>query len=293
MGEHLKVACSTNNVELLQRSIQDVNFTDRHGVSAAYVAAESGHCDILHLLVDHGANLEIANQSGWSPIHVASQQGHSRVIRLLAERNVNLNLRSANRSGSSPIILACTNGHLNTLIVLLDSGANLDTKNSLGQGPVHICCMYGYDKCLMLLLDLGAEYTASDTNDFTPIEFAVMFGHADCVRHLMERGVKPNLEQLSPVLPAQKVGSLEGTNFNPNPNRKVITATEQSNHQSGKRTTAGGPSMQYSGLLCEGSLGVWFLSNHFLLLEKAPGRRLCQAQGNLSTVYPIEFPLFL
>lgn len=210
MGEHLKVACSTNNVELMKRSIQDINYTDRHGVSAAYVAAESGHCDILHNLGDLGASLEIANQNGWSPIHVASQQGHSLVIKSLAKRNVSLNLRSANRSGSSPIILACTNGHLSTLIVLLDLGANLDSKNSLGQGPVHICCMYGYDKCLMLLLARGAEYTASDTNGFTPIEFAVMFGHDDCIRVLMERGIQnPGLEQLPPVLPAQKVSYLK------------------------------------------------------------------------------------
>jgi len=69
--------------------------------------------------------------------------------------------------------------------------------------------MYGYDKCLMLLLARGAEYTASDTNGFTPIELAVVTGHNDCVGILMERGVKPNLEQLLPVFPEQKVSYVE------------------------------------------------------------------------------------
>jgi len=70
----------------------------------------------------------------------------------------------------------------------------------------------------------------------------------------------------------------------------TITATEQSSRQSGKSTAAGGPFLQCSGLLCEGSQGMWFLPNHFLLLERAPGRRLCQAQGNLFTIHQIEFP---
>src|ERR1700722_3247641 len=37
--------------------------------TALHYACESGHLDIVKLLVDHGANLENSNTSGWTPYH--------------------------------------------------------------------------------------------------------------------------------------------------------------------------------------------------------------------------------
>lgn len=56
-------------------------------LTALHCAASSGNCEIIDLLLDHGAGLnKINRQNGWTALHYAVKGGHSDAWRLLHER---------------------------------------------------------------------------------------------------------------------------------------------------------------------------------------------------------------
>jgi ankyrin repeat protein len=48
-------------------------------------AASKGHTDIAQLLLDKGADINVATEDGWTPLKVAISEGHSSTATLLSK----------------------------------------------------------------------------------------------------------------------------------------------------------------------------------------------------------------
>lgn len=85
----------------------DPNVTFGAGVTAAYLAAQNGHLDILKILFAAGADINAPLANGISPLDVAEHKQYSAVITYLSEHNKNSvvvekeNLEKSSRSVSS------------------------------------------------------------------------------------------------------------------------------------------------------------------------------------------------
>ena len=84
----------------------DVNQTEEQGLSPLHVAAGQGNCEVVQLLVDAKANINLATTDGKGiyPLFVASEKGHCEVVRLLLSANANINL--ATTDGKSSLFVA-------------------------------------------------------------------------------------------------------------------------------------------------------------------------------------------
>ena len=70
-----------------QRWSADLNKPrEMSGATPVFLAAQTGHLDVVDLLIENGADKDKANNAGWTPVFVASQQGHLDVVRLLIEK---------------------------------------------------------------------------------------------------------------------------------------------------------------------------------------------------------------
>jgi ankyrin repeat protein len=69
----------------LDNTNTDVNFRDKHGCSVILWAALDGFLDIVQVLLDYGADANVACDKGLRPINVASCNGHREVVSLLFE----------------------------------------------------------------------------------------------------------------------------------------------------------------------------------------------------------------
>jgi outer membrane protein assembly factor BamB len=119
-------------VRLLDSGV-DVNAATRYGVTALGFAADKGHLDIVKLLVERGANLDVTDAFyGSRPVDFARRGGHKAVIDFLAPltaeirktadaaRRVSLNPsqlgafegRYQSASTGAALIVAVTNGEL-------------------------------------------------------------------------------------------------------------------------------------------------------------------------------------
>ena len=50
-----------------------------------YIAAQNGHLDVVHHLVEVGADKDQAKNQGATPVHIAGQNGHLDVVHHLVE----------------------------------------------------------------------------------------------------------------------------------------------------------------------------------------------------------------
>jgi serine/threonine-protein phosphatase 6 regulatory ankyrin repeat subunit B len=93
------------------------------GYSPLAWAALLGNTAAVWRLLDHGADPDDATSHGITPLMVAAHFGRVDIMRLLIEEGANVNLvHHAMRA----VALACTAGHYEATRLLVDSGANLD-----------------------------------------------------------------------------------------------------------------------------------------------------------------------
>jgi ankyrin repeat protein len=165
----------------------------KDGLETLHWAAERGHLDILHLLLESepGFNINIMNYHGFTLLNLAAKQGHVAVASLLLDKGADPNI--ATKDGVTPLHMAADNGHLELVRLLLDKGANLHNfTNQEGFTPLHLAVDQSYISITKLLLEKGADPNKAIQNGATPLHWAAYDGHLELVHLLLEKGADPN-----------------------------------------------------------------------------------------------------
>ncbi|XP_043465025.1 ankyrin repeat domain-containing protein 27-like [Leptopilina heterotoma] len=106
-----------------------INTCNSQGQTALHVACENGHVEIVQLLLDAGANVNVTNKSkGQTPLHLASLNNHTKVVKLLLNCG-NCNINAKDDSGDTPLHLMIRNENSKVAELLLRHGANAQSKN--------------------------------------------------------------------------------------------------------------------------------------------------------------------
>ena len=62
----------------------------------------------------------MADQDGYTPLHDAAREGHNDVVKLLLDRGAEPNM--ANQHGDTPLSCALQNGHMDVVNILTENG---------------------------------------------------------------------------------------------------------------------------------------------------------------------------
>ena len=113
-GSLLSLACSSGYVELVQMLLQMRSVGSphplEHDMTALYEACQSGHRDIVKLLLDHGADANLASSTGNTPLMVACTHGHTDIVRMLLKAGAKI--EDHNENGHTPLMEAASAGHV-------------------------------------------------------------------------------------------------------------------------------------------------------------------------------------
>ena len=186
LGKHLVIASGegkTDKVKALLRLGANVNFEDaeRSGYLAAstamQAAAAGGHADVIHLLLDHGADINQVGQDQLTPLTLASWLQRETIVALLLDRGADANV--AQQCGSWTALQCAARGDDNDTVVriLLAHGAHINKKNDEGMTALHLAAMKGYSNVVKTLVDYGASGTERNAQDFTAADLALRHGH--------------------------------------------------------------------------------------------------------------------
>ncbi|KAI2658488.1 Caskin-2 [Labeo rohita] len=160
--------------------------------SALHHAALTGTTDLLSLLLEAQATVDIKDSNGMRPLHYAAWQGKADSVLMLLRAGASVN--GASQDGQIPLHLAAQYGHYEVSEMLLQHQSNPCTVNKAKKTPLDLACEFGRLKVTQLLLSSNMVVALLEGNgrDNTPLHLAARNGHKDIIRLLLKAGIDIN-----------------------------------------------------------------------------------------------------
>ncbi|CAE7198095.1 ANKRD50 [Symbiodinium natans] len=211
-NELLEAAFQGNgqHVKVLLRRCQDPNSVDSNGETALWKACAAGHLEVVHIMHEAEADLDLPRHDGCSPLCAASWRGHLEVLQFLLHRQADPNL--ADVAGRTPLFVAADQGRLTFVSSLLTAQALVDPKDQCQRTPLMIASERGHLAVVCSLLEALAEPDCEDLRGRTPLFNAAELGHRTVVSMLLHRNAdaqKADEQGRTPLFVAADGGHLE------------------------------------------------------------------------------------
>ncbi|XP_058649467.1 caskin-2 isoform X5 [Onychostoma macrolepis] len=193
LAHKLLAKIKTNRNKLLGSTKRlNVNYQDQDGFSALHHAALTGITDLLSLLLEAQATVDIKDSNGMRPLHYAAWQGKADSVLMLLRAGASVN--GAAQDGQIPLHLAAQYGHYEVSEMLLQHQSNPCTVNKAKKTPLDLACEFGRLKVTQLLLSSNMVVALLEGNgrDNTPLHLASRNGHKDIIRLLLKAGIDIN-----------------------------------------------------------------------------------------------------
>ncbi|XP_065591582.1 caskin-2 isoform X1 [Cyrtonyx montezumae] len=176
----------------------NVNYQDVDGFSALHHAALGGSLDLISLLLEAQATVDIKDSNGMRPLHYAAWQGRVEPVRVLLRAAASVNMASLD--GQIPLHLSAQYGHYEVSEMLLQHQSNPCLINKAKKTPLDLACEFGRLKVAQLLLNShlcialleGQSKDTTDPNYTTPLHLAAKNGHKEIIRQLLKAGIEIN-----------------------------------------------------------------------------------------------------
>ena len=111
----------------------------------------------VNLLLDHGADANIAEADACTPLHLAVMKGNQNLVKLFLEKNALVNSQDAD--GDSPLHTAVSNGFFDITKLLIKKGSNVNLQNKEGRTPLFLGVKNKQKQLIKLLIENEADVT--------------------------------------------------------------------------------------------------------------------------------------
>jgi ankyrin repeat protein len=165
-------------VQLLLKYRADPNLTNLHKSTPLQRAADLGNSRMALTLIAAGANVNAKGPEGRTAIFFAG--GHRLdLMQLLIEKGADVNVRDA--EGDSPLDEAVWIGSLDATAVLLAHGAHLnEPQTTSGATPINEAAYRGHVNVVRYLLQFHPDLAIPDKRGYGPLDNAIRMGKEDC-----------------------------------------------------------------------------------------------------------------
>ncbi len=169
LTEKIVVAAEQGALEQVQEALQQGASPDAMGPNsgALHCAAAGGHQAIVDLLLDAGANPNIADQQSLYPLHLAASSCSALICQHLLKAGAAVDATTS--KGGTALHVAAATGCPDVIKILLDAGANLEALDSYEATPLLAAATEGEPQAVQLLLAAGANIAVVDKNKETAL----------------------------------------------------------------------------------------------------------------------------
>ena len=167
---HYAVKNSNENVlTMLLQNGALVNVQDQHGDTPLHLCISYNQAD---LLITHGADIEIKNKNGETPLHKAAMLSDADVIEVLIANEAKINEKDINNK--TPILIAIEASNFFAADILLQYDADVTLSDNLKETAFHKAVKVRNVKSSFLrqLLEHGASLRANDSAGRIPYDVA-------------------------------------------------------------------------------------------------------------------------
>ncbi len=206
-------ACAEGDVERVRQLIEEnpeiVNLKHKDGIAPLHLAADFGHKEVVLLLIEKGADVNVKQELGFpgfyyfsTPLHNAILCGYREIASILIENGTDVNAECNIRDyphlddpgnldreindifmfnmdrcmgyiSFTPLHLAVCLEDKETVTLLVENGAEVNSINNVGSTPLHYACCLQNKEILYFLLDNGADIHIKNDYGCTPLHFVL------------------------------------------------------------------------------------------------------------------------
>ncbi|HWZ14149.1 MAG TPA: ankyrin repeat domain-containing protein [Mucilaginibacter sp.] len=129
---------------LVYNNPESINAYAEDGFTALGLACYFGQYEVARYLVLKGADVNLPSDNGFGvyPIHSAAAGNYTQIVRMLIEANALVNVKQ--QAGSTPLHAAAQNGNIDLLILLLEHGADVNVRMEGGKLPADLAREKGF-----------------------------------------------------------------------------------------------------------------------------------------------------
>lgn len=213
--EELITAVKNNNikaVELLFKKGFDLNKQDEDGYTALMVSSFNNHFDIVKLLVNQKANLNIlttdedgkldperdskrladkVSMFGKTALMLATEKENVEIVNLLARKLSTINHK--NQLGTTALHIASINGNIESVRILVENNADNKIENSDGFTAFMLAAYEGNLHIVKYLLPYIDNIDTKNKDGFTALIWASFSGKLDVVKFLIENNANHSI----------------------------------------------------------------------------------------------------
>lgn len=189
----LQVACGWGDEAIIKailprvQATGDVDDPDKHGRTAIHQAAWSGYTEIVSLLIDHGANVNVLDKHDRTPLFFACLGERPQTAALILDNTLKRalpvnDINKITKRGRTPLRQAAAHGFTDVVSKLLnyiveaedvDKAAIINQVDERkGRSALHCAAFEGQTEAVRLLLEHKADPSIRDKNEKTALDIA-------------------------------------------------------------------------------------------------------------------------
>lgn len=186
--------CSLKTIEALLKNVKDIaNYASTEMVSPLHLACSKSRLELVQMLIDYGAILDVQDFDGDTPLHDAAFQMRSDVVSMLLHAGAEPNLK--NETLYSPFHLACFKGSIETIIELQPFIYDFNELTCNNETPLILAAQSGKPEVVEYLLKNHADPHIRSKDDELALMVALTHGNAKAFKILLEATDREEIDE--------------------------------------------------------------------------------------------------
>ena len=181
---------------LISKHNFDVQLPNPDGWTALHFFAKNGSYELIKVVADMGADINLKTNEGKNCLHIAADWGHFNLCKTLISKH-KFDVKLPDHDGWTALHYFAKNGSYELVKLAVDKGADINLKTTEGKNCLHIAADWdNFNLCKTLISEHNFDVQLLDHNEWTAFHYFAKSGSCELVKLVADMGADINLKTI-------------------------------------------------------------------------------------------------